>query len=122
MNKAFGGSLLGDSFFDSSISSFGSGNTISVEEDEDDQFKYIVINAKGVDKENLKIDVTDGMVNISGEIKQSSDDQSVGSYSRSSFVSRFNKSFNIPYGVDANKVKIDQNNDKIIIKFPKEKV
>ena len=62
------------------------------------------------------------MISISGEIRKSSDDQTDNGYFNSHFISSFNRSFNIPYGVDPEKVKIDTEDDRIVIKFPKKRV
>ncbi|MGB0454440.1 MAG: Hsp20/alpha crystallin family protein [Bacteriovoracaceae bacterium] len=117
-----GGSLFGNSFFDSD--SFGgfSSDGIKVEEHEDDDFKYVEILADGIDKNSIKIDIANGMISISGEIRKTEDNQSSGSRSMSSYVSSFSRSFNIPYGVSEENVKIDTEDNKIVIKFPKERI
>ncbi len=132
MDKAFGGrmlggstlggSLFGNSFFDSDAFGSLSSDGIKVEEHEDDDFKYVEVLADGIDKNSININITDGMISISGEIRKTEDNQSSGSRSMSSYVSSFNRSFNIPHGVSEENVKIDTNDNKIIIKFPKERV
>ncbi len=132
MDKAFGGSMLGgstlggslfgNSFFDSDAFGSLSSDGIKVEEHEDDDFKYVEVLADGIDKNSININITDGMISISGEIRKTEDNQSSGSRSMSSYVSSFNRSFNIPYGVIEENVKIDTNDNKVIIKFPKERV
>lgn len=132
MDKAFGnsmlggsmlgGSLFGNSFFDSD--SFGglSADGIKVEEHEDDDFKYVEVIAEGIDKNSININISDGMISISGEIRKTDDNQSSNSRSMSSYVSKFSRSFNIPYGVSEENVKIDTKDNKIVIKFPKERI
>lgn len=127
MDKAFGGSMLGgslfgNSFFDSDAFGSLSSDGIKVEEHEDDDFKYVEVLADGIDKNSININITNGMISISGEIRKTEDNQSYGSRSMSSYVSSFNRSFNIPHGVSEENVKIDTNDNKIIIKFPKERV
>ncbi len=121
----FGSSLLGNSFFDShSFGSF-SDSDVQVDEYEDDKFKYVTIQADGIDKDAIQINISDGMISISGKIKKSNESNgSNGSnaYSSSSYISSFSKSFNVPYGVDADKVKIENEKSKIVIKFPKSTV
>lgn len=132
MNKAFGNSMLGtgmlggnlfnNSFFDNS--SFGglTSDGLKVEEYEDDEFKYVEVIADGIDKNSININISDGMISISGEIRKTDDNQSANSRSMSSFISSFNRSFNIPHGVSEENVKIDTKENKIVIKFPKERV
>jgi HSP20 family protein len=124
MDKMFdsnllGGSLLGNNFFNSNSFGSFSDSELQVEETEDDNFKYITIHVEGVDQEALKINITDGTISISGQIKKVDENKGGNSYSSSSYVSSFNKSFNVPYGVDGNNVKIENEKDKIILKFPK---
>ena len=127
MEKVFGRSLLNDSFFggsviDDSLSLSNVSDGIQVEEHEDSDFKYVEVLAEGVDKDSLNINIADGMISISGEIRKSNDDQTGDRYYKSHFISSFNRRFNIPYGVDPEKVKIDTEDDRIVIKFPKKRV
>lgn len=131
MNKVFGNSMLGSgmlggSLFDNSFfdnNSFGgmTSDGLKVEEHEDDEFKYVEVIADGIDKNSININISDGMISISGEIRKTDDNQSANSRSMSSFISSFNRSFNIPHGVNEENVKIDTRDNKIIIKFPKNK-
>lgn len=127
MNKVFGSGMLGGSLFDNSFfdnNSFGgmTSDGLKVEEHEDDEFKYVEVIADGIDKNSININISDGMISISGEIRKTDDNQSVNSRSMSSFISSFNRSFNIPFGVSEENVKIDTKENKIVIKFPKERV
>jgi HSP20 family molecular chaperone IbpA len=127
MDQFFGrsfGNSFGNSAFDIdpfSGSSFTT-NNININRYEDDQYKYIEITGEGVHKDSLKVDIAGGMISISGEIKQAQEDNNSGSMSRSSFVSKFNQSFNIPEGVDEANVEIESENKKLIIKFPIERI
>ena len=127
IEKVFGRSLLNDSFFggsviDDSLSLSNVFDGIQVEEHEDSDFKYVEVLAEGIDKDSLNINISDGMISITGEIRKSNDDQTGHGHFKSHFISSFNRSFNIPYGVDPEKVKIDTEDDKIVIKFPKKRV
>lgn len=132
MDKAFGGSMLGGSMLGGSLfgnsfidsDSFGglSSEGIKVEEHEDDDFKYVEVLAEGIDKNSININIADGMISISGEIRKTDDNQSASSRSMSSYVSSFSRSFNIPHGVSEENVKIDTEDNKIVIKFPKERI
>lgn len=127
MDKAFGGSMLGGSLFGNSFfdsDSFGglSSDGIQVEEHEDDDFKYVEVIADGIDKNSININISDDMISISGEIRKTDDNQSSNSRSISSYVSKFSRSFTIPYGVSEENVKIDTKDNKVVIKFPKERI
>ena len=127
MGRAFGGNFLGGSIFDNSFSntdSFGdmTSDGLSIEEREDEDFKYVEIIADGIDKDSMNINISNGMISVSGEIKRAEDNQGQSGRSMSSFISRFNRSFNIPYGVSEENVKIDTEENKIVIKFPKDKI
>lgn len=127
MDKAFGGNQLGGSMFDNSFFNtdrFGdmTSDGLRIKEREDDDFKYVEIIAEGIDKDSVKINISNGMISVSGEIKRTEDNQGQSGRSMSSFISKFNRSFNIPFGVSEENVKIDAEEDKIVIKFPKEKI
>ncbi len=123
MDQFFGrsfGNSFGNSAFD--IDSFSGSsfttNNIKINRYEDDKYKYIEIAGEGVNKDSLKIDISGGMISINGEIKQTQEDNNSGSMSRSSYISKFNQSFNVPEGVDEANVKIESEDNKLIIKFP----
>ncbi len=123
MDQAFGGGrLFSNSFFDSSNLGDMKSDGIKVEEHEDDDFKYIEVIADGIDKDSLNIKISNGIISISGEIRNMDNNQGYGRRSMSSFVSSFHQSFNVPSGVNEQKVKIDTKDNKIIIKFPWDKV
>jgi HSP20 family protein len=127
MGKAFSGSMFGDSllgnnFFDADHFGDISSDGLKIEEREDDDFKYVEIIADGIDRDSININIEGGMISVSGEIIRSDDNQAQNSRSTSSFISKFSRSFNIPYGVNKDNVKIHTEDNKIIIKFPKDKI
>jgi HSP20 family molecular chaperone IbpA len=127
MDQFFGGSF-GHSFTNSvfdidpfSGSSFTT-NNININHYEDNQYKYIEVTGEGVNRDSLKVDISGGLISISGEIKQVQEDNNSGSMSRSSYISTFNQSLNIPQGVDEANVKIESEDNKLIIKFPIDRI
>jgi HSP20 family molecular chaperone IbpA len=127
MGKAFGGSLLGGSMFDNNFFNADdlgdmSSDGLRIEEHEDDDFKYVEIIADGIDKDSININISNGMISVSGEIKKTEDNQGQSGRSMSSFVSKFSRSFNIPYGVSEENVKIETEENKIVIKFSKDRI
>lgn len=122
MDRFFRGSLFDDSFMDSTGFTFSNRNNLEIKQDEDKENKYIILEAPGLNSNEINIDISGGMVNISGEIKHTEENSDAGSTSRSSYISKFNQSFNVPSGVNENKVQIEHEKNKIIIKFPKEQL
>lgn len=117
----FGSSLLDDSFFDKgAFQSFT--QEVQIKESEDGRFKYIKVLAEGLDKEAMKVNVADGMISISGRIIKENEDQSTNGFTSSSYSSTFSKSFSVPFGVDANKVEIENDEDGVVLKFPKKTI
>lgn len=123
MNRMFDRSLfdsVGFGLGDMKFSSFES--DLNVTERENNDFKYIEIEGEGIEKETIQLNITDGIINISGEIKKTIKNEGQNTFSMSSYVSKFSRSFNIPYGVDETKVQIESKDSKIIIKFPKVRI
>ncbi len=123
MDKLFG-KTIGSPFFDIapvSGSSFTT-NNIKINRYEDDDYKYIEIAGEGVNQDLLQVNISGGLISISGEIKQTGEDNNSSSISRSSYISKFNQSFNVPQGVDEANVKMESKENKLIIKFPKERI
>lgn len=119
LGNSFSGSLFDmDSLHDSGFF----GNNIKINRYEDGDYKYIEIAGEGVSEESMQVDITNGMISVKGEIKQIQDSDQAGLTARSSYISSFNQSFNVPYGVDETKVKIESQNNKLILKFPIDRV
>ena len=91
---------------------FGGGDVGEVTQREDKDFLYLEINLNGQTPKNFNVNVENGQVVISGETEDKKPDGSLIS-------SRFERSFPVPSGVDAEKFKLEQESGKIIIKFPK---
>ncbi len=114
----FGGrdhSQLFDSWFNDKYG----GSVFDIEQEEDDKHVYYKIRLEGVDQNNLKIEVEDGMLNISGDIVETREEASRGTISKSNFRQHFYRSFPVPANVDADKVQFETKEDIIIVKFPK---
>ncbi len=126
MDRAFDGDMLGGSLFGNGLFSSNLFDGISfegprVEQYEDDDFKYVEVLAEGIDKDSININIADGMISVSGKIKEIEDKQSNNSRSMSSYVSNFSQSFSIPHGVNKDNAKFEVKDKKIVIKFPKER-
>lgn len=90
---------------------FGGGNVYELTQREDDKFIYYEIELEGLHPQKVDVDVKEGQVFISGSAEATTKD--------SFLESTFQRSFPVPPNVDANKLNMEQLNDKIIVKFPK---
>jgi len=66
---------------------------------------YYDVQIEGLKREDLKIRVGEGMISISGK------------YERENFISRFDRSFSIPEGVDPASARITPHADKLVLQF-----
>jgi HSP20 family molecular chaperone IbpA len=94
---------------------FGGGSVGEIKKREDKDFIYYDVAIKGLNKENLKVNVTNGQVAISGQAEQKSEENGSKSFSSSSF----HRSFPVPPDADSSKVQMDQSMDLLTLKFPK---
>lgn len=116
MMKQFEQPQIGGDVFDSWYQKkFGGGNVGEVKRREDDKFVYYEISVKGLNKEKLNVKVSNGQINISGQTETKSETGS----SSTLLSSSFHRSFPVPAEVDANKVQMENTDDRIVIKFPK---
>ena len=96
---------------------FGGGHVGDFSQREDDDFIYYDIDTDKKKPEELKVDVKNGQVTVSGKFEEKSDSANSNSFYSSSFT----RSFPAPQNTDAEKFKIEQADGKVIIKFPKKK-
>lgn len=88
-----------------------------INEREDDHFIYFEIPIKNLKKEKLKVNIANGMVQVTGQIEKKKQGKHASSY----YSSSFHRSFPVPAGVDADKVQMSQEKDQLVVKFPKVK-
>lgn len=116
MKRQFMDSNEGTDIFDSWYGNrFGGGNVNEISQKEDENFVYYEIRSPGLKKEDLKIEIAGGIIQISGKVEKKNSDGGSQSY----FSSSFNRSFPIPNNVDPQKVEMLQEGEAIILKFPK---
>lgn len=94
---------------------FGGGNIGDIKRREDKDFGYYDVAIEGLDKRDFNFKIADGQISISGRLKKMSDENGSGTY----FSSSFHRSFPVPAGVDAKKVQIEQDQNRVTLKFPK---
>jgi len=78
---------------------------------EDEKYVYYDIDMGGATPTNFNVKVEDSFVTVTGTVEKKTDTTSVSS--------SFERSFPAPANTDARKVEFDNQNGKIILKFPK---
>lgn len=104
---------------------FGQGNQFQIQANElgemnqreDADNIYLEINLNGLKPKTMNVEVVDHNIVIQGQLESKNNDGNSSTY----FSSSFHRSFPMPEGVDAQKFKMNQENDKIVIQFPKRK-
>lgn len=119
MMKAFDQSLTLDMDLDINSKMGFDSNSLEVTEYSDSKYRYVKLKAEDIDKDSLKIKVSDGRIDISGEVRK--EEQSGGAYgsSASTYVSSFSKSFNVPRMVKEETAYITVEKGEIVIRFEK---
>lgn len=94
-------------------------NLLEVSEYSDDKYRYVKLMADDIDEKSLKVKVSEGRIDISGEIRK--EEQKSGAYgsSTSSYVSSFSKSFDVPRLVKEETAKITVQKGEVLIRFEK---
>jgi HSP20 family molecular chaperone IbpA len=107
MSSLFSDTLLTDS------------SPVDIHESEDSEYKYIQISGSGVNPKDIDVEIAEGMIHISGVVEENKNKDQNGLMAQSSFRSQFRQSFNVPDGVEESGVKIEGDESKIVIKFPR---
>jgi len=89
--------------------------THEIKQREDDQFLYYEIDLHKQSPKEVKVDVKDGQVFISGQIESKENEDGSSRY----YSSTFNRSFPVPEGTDGNNYTLEKEGQNIVIKFPK---
>jgi HSP20 family molecular chaperone IbpA len=95
---------------------FGGGDFAEIKQREDDQFVYYDIDLNGKTPKELKVDVKDGQISINGKFESEVDGKDSSSHY---FSSSFHRSFPAPSHVDTQNFKMNQEENKIVLKFSK---
>lgn len=93
----------------------GGGDAGEIKKREDKDFVYYDIGIKGIDKKNFNFKIADGQISISGQVENKSEDNGTGTY----FSSSFQRSFPVPPDVDGKRVLVEQDKDRVTLKFPR---
>lgn len=112
-NDLFDGFLFEDSYRKSSPA-------VNVEENEKE---YIIeVAAPGLEKEDIKVTVNEGVLTISSE-KKSEKEEKNGNYIRQEFgYTSFSRSFTLPEETEAEKIQAKHRNGVLMVTVPKAEV
>ncbi|MBU0993181.1 MAG: Hsp20/alpha crystallin family protein [Proteobacteria bacterium] len=105
-----------DSWFDKN---FDKGADAKLETWDDDNHVYCSIDVGDANPKDLKVDIKDDQVTVSGNTMVMESKEENGMTNSKKYVSTFFRSFPVPDGVDVNKADVQTKDKKIIISFPK---
>lgn len=118
----FGGPHSMGNPFDSWFSNkFGGGTIEDISKREDEQFVYYDIKVDDLKSTSVNTKIENGYITITGTVEKKSGSESDNSQLQSVFQGTFNRSFPLPEHVDAGKMQMLSEDDKIVLKFPKTK-
>ncbi len=86
---------------------------------EGDKAYYIEVDLPGVKKEDIKIDVHDNILTVSGERKIKEERKDDDFYRVESLYGKFERSFTLPDDVDSDKIEAKDENGVLLITIPK---
>jgi HSP20 family protein len=98
--------------------SFGSWNPAVDLYEKDDSF-VIKAELAGVDKENISIDLKDGVLTLSGERSDDNEVKEDNYYRRERTYGKFRRVFSLPADVDSGKIKAEFKDGVLEIEVPK---
>jgi HSP20 family protein len=117
LNRMFDSSVLRNFRSDEDIS-FGLWNPAVDLYEKEDSF-VIKAELAGVDKDNISIDLKDGVLTLSGERSNDSEAEEDDYYRRERTYGKFRRAFSLPADVDADKIKADFKDGVLKITVPK---
>jgi len=122
-------SIFDEFFNDSSLNRFFDGdfwsankNIPAVNVEEDEKEYRIEVAAPGLEKEDLKVSVNEGVLTISSEKKVEKEDKKDNYLRREFGYSSFCRSFTLPEEVDSDKIGAKHKNGVLHISIPKAEV
>ncbi|MEK6625603.1 MAG: Hsp20/alpha crystallin family protein, partial [Bdellovibrionota bacterium] len=91
----------------------------NIESKEDDKNYYFEVDLTNIDQNSLKMDIKDGYLYVTGEMKKETQEQSNMGVSSSMVMSSFSKTVPIPSDANPKKAKIEQHDTVLTITLPK---
>lgn len=95
------------------------GKVGEVKQEEDKEFIYYKVHLPNVNQENVKVEVYDGMVNISAQSEEVKKEEDGGHLAQSSLVQRVERRLPVPPNASEERVEFKFVGDDLVIQFPK---
>jgi HSP20 family protein len=86
---------------------------------EDKNSYHVKLDIPGVDKKNVKVSYSNGVLSISGERKDERESKNATYFSKETVYGKYFRSFTLPEGVNEESIKADFNNGTLNIKIDK---
>lgn len=103
--------------FEKQMNNIQGTSSYDISEREDSQNVYYDIKVPDINSTSIKTNVENGQLTITGTIEKKNENESASA--QSFFKSSFQRSFPLPDNVDQHKMEMTNENDKIVLKFPK---
>ncbi|MCE3227552.1 MAG: molecular chaperone Hsp20 [Bacteroidetes bacterium] len=104
---------LDDDFWNSGV------NTPPANISETDKEYQLELSVPGVKRDDIKIDVEDGMITVSSEKEEESKDENKGYKRREFSYSSFSRSFQLPDNIDENNINAKYEDGMLCLTIPK---
>ena len=101
------------------IANLGDRPDTNIESREDDKNYYFEVDLANLDQNSLKMDIREGYLYVTGEMKKETTEESQMGVSSSLVMSSFSKAVPIPSDADQKKAKIEQHENVLTITLPK---
>jgi HSP20 family protein len=112
--------LLDGFFKDALFESKGASFLPSTDVSEDENAFYLTVTLPGVQKEDIKIELNDGIISISGEKKINKEENGKTYHSIESYYGNFKRSFKLPENVNVEKIEAEHKDGLLNVIVPKE--
>ena len=117
INRLFDGSFFPTFSLDDGISLGNWRPVVDIYENED----TVVVKAElpGVEKEDLKVDLKDGVLTLSGERSHEKEVKEENYYRKERAFGSFHRSFRVPEGIDPDKINAEFKDGVLKVEIPK---
>ncbi len=89
--------------------------------DETEKEVIVSVSAPGMDKKNIKVDISDNVLTISGERKEEEEKKGKNKYMREQFYGSFKRSVRLPFDLKSENAKASYKDGILTITIPKTK-
>jgi HSP20 family protein len=117
INRLFDGNFFPSFSLDDDMSLGNWRPVVDIYENED----TVVVKAElpGVDKKDIKVDLKDGVLTLSGERSHEKEVKEENYYRKERAFGKFHRSFNVPADIDPDKIKAEFKDGVLNVEIPK---